>query len=140
VGFNGVLFWGGMILIGFIISAIILFSRKGKQVKWVVGASVLVVFGVLCERYLIVIPGLSHPPDLFPGMEINQAASVYEEGVAAYAPSIYEILQALGVLGFISLLFMGGLKFLKLLPTEARVVRPEPTAASPAAPTAGAPA
>ena len=49
----------------------ILFNRRtGKSIPWIVFASVLVVFGVLCERYVIVLPGLTHPPELFPGMEI----------------------------------------------------------------------
>jgi molybdopterin-containing oxidoreductase family membrane subunit len=119
-GFHGVLFWLGMISIGFIIPAIVIFSAKGKQVKWVVGASFLVVFGVLCERYLIVIPGLAHPPDLLPGMEI--LSSSFEEGVAVYHISFHEVTQALGVLGVIGLLFAAGVKYTPILPTEARVV------------------
>jgi Ni/Fe-hydrogenase subunit HybB-like protein len=101
----------------------ILFRRKtGKSVKWIVVASVLVVFGVLCERYVIVLPGLMHPPDLFPGMEIVQ--STLEEGVASYTVSFAEVLQALGVFGVIGFLFAWGLKVFKLLPTEARVLPP----------------
>jgi Ni/Fe-hydrogenase subunit HybB-like protein len=119
-GFNGVLFWVGMLLLGFIVPAFILFSSRGRSRRWVVRAAALVVFGVLCERYLIVIPGLAHPSDLFPGMEIT--ASALDEGVARYAISGYEVLQALGVLGVVGLMFLLGLKFLKLLPLEARVV------------------
>lgn len=119
-GFHSVLFWGGLIGVGSIIPAAILFHRRtGRSVPWVIVSSVLVVFGVLCERYVTVIPGLTHPPDLFPGMEITR--SVIEEGVATYSVSFYEVLQALGVLGVIGLLFVLGLKLLRLLPTEARI-------------------
>jgi Ni/Fe-hydrogenase subunit HybB-like protein len=79
-----------------------------------------VVFGVLCERYVIVLPGLTHPPELFRGMEITR--SVIEEGIASYSISFLEVLQALGVLGIIGFLFGWGLKYLKLLPTEARIL------------------
>jgi Ni/Fe-hydrogenase subunit HybB-like protein len=102
---------------------ILLFHKKtGRSVRWVVFASCLVVFGVLCERYVIVIPGLTNPPDLFQGMEI--VGSVVEEGVAGYAVSLAEIIQALGVLGAIGFLFVWGLKTFKLLPTEAKALRP----------------
>ncbi len=121
-GFHSVLFWFGLLTIGCFIPMFILFSRRtGKKVRWVVFASALVVFGVLCERYVIVLPGLTHPPELFPGMEITH--SVIEEGIAAYSISFLEVLQAVGVLGIVGFLFGWGLKNLKLLPTEARILK-----------------
>ncbi len=125
-GFHGLLFWAGMLLIGFIIPLIILFSPKGQTIKGVVVAGAMVVFGVLCERYVIVIPGLVHPADLFPGMEIVDtpaqfAAYTAVEGVATYTPTFLEILQAFGVFGVVGLMFTLGIKFMPILPTEARV-------------------
>jgi molybdopterin-containing oxidoreductase family membrane subunit len=118
-GFHSLLFWFGLMIIGLGIPMFILFRNKtGKSIKWIVIASILVVFGVLCERYVIVLPGLLHPPELFPGMEITQ--SVVQEGISSYTLSIAEILQALGVFGVIAFLFAWGLRFFKLLPTEAR--------------------
>lgn len=128
-GFHSVLFWGGLIIIGCFVPMFILFRRTGKSIRWVVFASVLVVFGVLCERYVIVLPGLTHPPELFPGMEIT--ASPIEEGIASYTVSFAEMLQALGVLGVIGFLFVWGLKAFKLLPTEARILG-QPASAEPA--------
>ena len=99
----------------------ILFKRKtGRSIRWIVLASSLVIFGVLCERYVIVIPGLTYPPELFPGMKITY--SVIQEGITTYAVSFLEVLQALGVFGIIGFLFGLGLKILKLLPTEARIL------------------
>ena len=125
-GFHGVLLWGGMLATGFIIPLIIIFSRHGRTVRGAVTASALVVFGVLCERYLIVIPGLLHPADLFPGMEIVAAPEAFAsytvvEGVASYSVTFYEVLQAFGVVGIFGLLLVYGLKFMPLLPTEGRV-------------------
>jgi molybdopterin-containing oxidoreductase family membrane subunit len=129
-GFHSVLFWFGLIIVGLCVPMIILFNgRTGKSVKWVVFASTLVVFGVLCERYVIVLPGLTHPPDMFAGMEI--VGSAIEEGVAGYTVSIAEVIQALGVLGAIGFLFVWGLKTFKLLPTEARSLERPASAGSP---------
>jgi molybdopterin-containing oxidoreductase family membrane subunit len=123
-GFHSILFWFGLMLLGCFVPMFLLFRRKtGKKIRWIVLAAALVVFGVLCERYVIVLPGLTHAPDLFPGMKIIESA--IEEGVASYSVSILEILQALGVLGVIGFLFGWGLKYLKLLPNEARIQKSE---------------
>lgn len=119
-GFHSLLFWFGLMLIGLSIPMFILFRQKtGRSIRWIVLASSLVIFGVLCERYVIVLPGLTHPPELFPGMEIIQ--SVTQEGISTYSISFLETLQALGVLGVIGFLFGGGLKYMKLLPSEAKI-------------------
>jgi Ni/Fe-hydrogenase subunit HybB-like protein len=131
-GYHSLLFWVGLIIVGCCIPMLILFrKRTGRSVQWVVLASALVVFGVLCERYVIVIPGLTNPPDLFPGMEVSGPALI--EGVASYSVSFLEVVQALGVLGVIGFLFIWGLKTFELLPTEARVLQPA-DAASPEVP------
>lgn len=115
----GTVFWGGLIITGSIIPAVLLFHPKtGRSVRAIATASVMVVFGVLCERYLIVIPGQTHPPDLLPGMEIT--GSPIAEGIVTYSISIYEILQAVGVAAMVGLAFVVGLRAMKLLPTEAR--------------------
>jgi Ni/Fe-hydrogenase subunit HybB-like protein len=96
------------------------FGVLAKEIaRWVLAASVMVVFGILCERYVIVLPGLMHPPDLFPGVLIT--GSGVAEGIVSYSVSFVEILQARGVLGVIGFLFVWGLKTFKLLPREARI-------------------
>jgi len=121
-GVHSLFFWVGLIFIGCVIPMFILFKQKtGKSIHWIVLASSLVIFGVLCERYVIVIPGLTHPAELFPGMKIVE--SVVQEGIATYAISFIEILQALGVFGVIGFLFGLGLRIFKLLPTEARILK-----------------
>jgi Ni/Fe-hydrogenase subunit HybB-like protein len=76
------------------------------------------VVGVLFERFLIVVPGLIHPPALFPGMVITN--SPIWEGVAQYSVSFFEVLQTLGVLGIIGFAFLVGLRVMPLMPKEAR--------------------
>ena len=131
-GVHSLLFWFGLVIVGCCIPMFILFRKKtGRSVQWVVLASGLVVFGVLCERYVIVLPGLTHPPDLFPGMEVVGPGLV--EGVASYSVSFLEVVQALGVLGVIGFLFIWGLKVFELLPTEARIQRTPDAAGTPVA-------
>lgn len=125
-GVHSILFWVGLMLIGSVIPVVLLFHPKtGRKIRWIVFSAALVVFGVLCERYVIVIPGQTNPPHIFPGMEITQ--SDLAEGFVEYTISGYELMQALGVLGVVGLMFLLGLKFLKLAPTEARALdRPKP--------------
>jgi len=119
-GFQSVIFWGGMALLGTLVPAVILFHAKtAGSIPWIVVASALVVFGVLCERYLIVIPGQAHPADLLPNMEIT--SSIWQEGVATYSASLPEVLQAIGVVALVGFLFVLGLWLFKLLPVEARI-------------------
>ena len=125
-GVHSVLFWVGLILLGCVVPMVILFNPStGKSIRWIVLASALVVFGVLCERYVIVLPGLTNSPDLFPGMEVTSL--VLDEGAVTYTVSFLELLQALGVFGVTGFLFVVGLKYLELLPTEARMhAKPAP--------------
>jgi hypothetical protein len=57
---------------------------------------------------------------MFPGMELS--GSPLQEGVASYRVSVAELIQALGVFGFIGFAFLWGLKAFKLMPTEARAL------------------
>jgi len=120
-GWHSILFWVGLILIGCCIPMYILFREKtGSNVRWVLIASVMVVLGILCERYVIVLPGLMHPPEMFPGMLLTGTG--VPEGIAPYYFSVVEMLQALGVFGVIGFLFVWGLKTFKLLPNEAKAL------------------
>ena len=122
-GSHSFMFWLGLISVGCVIPAVLLFIKKtGTSVNWILFASVLVVVGVLFERFLIVIPGLIHPPDLFPGYEIVD--SVIREGIVGYSISWLEVLQTLGVIGVIGFAFLVGLRLMPFAPTEARALAP----------------
>jgi molybdopterin-containing oxidoreductase family membrane subunit len=136
-GTHSLLFWLGLIFVGSVVPAVMLFVKKtGTSVRWIVVASVLVVVGVFLERFLIVMPGLMHPPELFPGWEV--VGGVIPEGFVTYSVSFLEVLQTLGVIGFIGFTFMLGLKILPFTPTEARALpTPSVAAVSPDADVAG---
>ncbi|MFC1662506.1 NrfD/PsrC family molybdoenzyme membrane anchor subunit [Gemmatimonadota bacterium] len=119
-GSHSFMFWLGLIFVGCVVPAVLLFiKRTGTSVPWTVFASTLVVVGVLFERFLIVIPGLIHAPELFPGWEIRDG--VLWEGVVGYHISYLEVLQTLGVIGVIGFAFVVGLKIMPLAPTEATI-------------------
>jgi molybdopterin-containing oxidoreductase family membrane subunit len=113
-------FWGGLVTVGLVIPAVILFHpRWGQTIGGIVVASVMQVVGVLAERYIIVLPGQDLPLDVLPGKEI--VSSPFLDGqFANYAVSLPEIAQAVGISAMVGLAYVIGLKVLALLPQEAR--------------------
>jgi molybdopterin-containing oxidoreductase family membrane subunit len=111
------IFWFGMVGCGNIFPLLILlYPPTAKSVKWTVFACLLVVVGVLCERYIIVIPGQVLPLDLFPGYEIT---SGFQDGVIAdYYVSFVEALFAAGLLALTFLAYIFVLKFFELMPED----------------------
>ena len=65
------------------------------------------------------IPGLTHPTEISRAWRLRVLS--IKKGIATYSVTFYEVLQALGVLSFIGLAFILGLKFLRLLPVEAKM-------------------
>ena len=117
-GFHSVVFWIGLVVIGIIIPAMILFNPGTKNsIKMINVAAVFHVFGVFCERYIIVVPGQTHPLDILPNMNVESVAN-YEEKVG-YSISYLEMIQALGIAAIVAIAFVLGLRFFAMLPTEA---------------------
>ncbi|MBU0700373.1 polysulfide reductase NrfD [bacterium] len=113
------IFWGGLILLGSIVPAIILFNPMTKNsIPWIMFASLLVIIGVFCERLIFVLPGQVFPLNLFPDMEM---VSGFMDGqITWYHVSLPEIAQGVGILSIVAILYIIGLKLFALLPTEAR--------------------
>jgi molybdopterin-containing oxidoreductase family membrane subunit len=117
-GFHSIVFWLGLIAMGIIIPAIILFNPGTKNsIKMINVAAAFHVVGVLCERYIIVIPGQTLPADILPNMNV-ESAGLYGEEVA-YSISFLETVQALGIAAIVAIAFILGLKFFAMLPTQA---------------------
>jgi molybdopterin-containing oxidoreductase family membrane subunit len=113
------IFWLGLIGFGNIFPLLILISRKGTAIPWIIFACFMVIGGVLCERYIIVMPAQILPFDILPGMEIS---SPFQDGqIAEYSISFVEALQGLGITAFVFLLYVFGLKFFELMPEKALV-------------------
>ncbi len=105
-------FWVIQILFGTLVPIGILFARK--TVLTVQVASLLAVIGVFAERFSLVIPGQSVPPVQVAG----RAAMGFYGEPAIYSISGAEVAIILGVIGALGILYMVGLKVIKLLPSR----------------------
>ena len=108
------LFWIFQIGMGIVLPLIILLNPKtARTVKGVVIASISVVIGVLGERAALVIPGMAQVQQLYPG---------HIEGIwgaaGAFRITFWETSLSIGIVALVALLFVLGLKFLELLPSE----------------------
>ena len=105
-------FWVIQILFGTLVPIGILFARK--TVLTVQIASLLAVIGVFAERFSLVIPGQSVPPVQVAG----RAAMGFYGEPAIYSISGAEVAIILGVIGALGILYLVGLKVIKLLPSR----------------------
>jgi len=118
------IFWGLQVGFAYVLPSIILFHPQyGKNLKWVIVASFLVVIGIFGERFSLVIPGTAYPLPFYPGKI---------EGIWGMAGSFpitpVESFMSLGMFTLMGLLFLVGLKNLELLPTDQSGQQtPEPT-------------
>ncbi len=108
------LFWVFQIGMGILIPLFLLiYPRTGRTVKGVFSASLSVMIGVFGERAALVIPGTAYPQHFFPG---------FIEGMwgkpGIFPVTIWETLLSLGIVSYIALLFVLGLKYLEILPAR----------------------
>nr|CAJ31217.1 Hdr-like menaquinol-oxidizing enzyme, subunit B (HmeB) [uncultured sulfate-reducing bacterium] len=117
-GSHSMVFWVGLIGLGIVVPALILFAPATKNsIKMINVAAILHVIGVLCERYIIVVPGQLHPADILPNMNVESVA--LDGAVVSYSISFLEVVQALGVAAIVAIAFMLGLRIFAMLPTQA---------------------
>lgn len=117
-GSHSLVFWVGLVGLGIVVPALILFSPGTRDsIKMINVAAVLHVFGVLCERYIIVIPGQLLPPVILPNMNVSSVA--LDGAVATYSISFLEVVQALGIAAIVALAFVLGLRIFAMAPTQA---------------------
>jgi len=122
------LFWVFQVGMGILLPlAILLHPRAGQGVKGVVVAAMSVIIGVLGERAALVIPGTAYPQPLYPG----HIEGIW--GAPGFFPiTLWETLLSLGIISFVGLLFVLGLKYLEILPVqEAPVSAPQPESSMP---------
>lgn len=117
-------FWAGLIGLGGIVPIFILLNPRTKtNLKWILTAGALHVFGVLCERILIILPGQFLPVPILPGYEISSA---FGDGkILWYFPSFIEWTQIIGVIALVVFLYIMGLRMLPFLPAEGKYVKEE---------------
>jgi molybdopterin-containing oxidoreductase family membrane subunit len=117
-GSHSLVFWIGLVGLGIVVPALILFSPGTKDsIKMINVAAVLHVIGVLCERYIIVVPGQLHPAEILPNMKVESVA--LDGAIVTYSITFLEVIQALGVAAILTIAFVLGLRIFAMLPTKA---------------------
>jgi len=106
-------FWGIQIFLGTLVPIGILMLAR-KTIVTVQVASLLAVIGVFAERFSLVIPGQSVPPQ----QVVGRALMGFYGEPAIYSISGAEFAIILGVIGAIGVLYLAGLRMIKLLPSR----------------------
>jgi len=87
------LFWIGYVLIGSVVP-MVLVSRSSATARTLRVAALLTLVGAFAALYVFIIGGQAYPLEIFPGYEVT--SSFRDGAVAAYAPSVPEVLLGLG--------------------------------------------
>jgi molybdopterin-containing oxidoreductase family membrane subunit len=119
-GPHNILFWWGLIGAGILIPAAILFNPGTKNsIKMINVAAALHIIGVLCEKYLAVVPAQTHAADILPNMHVESVA--LDGANVGYSISLLEAVQVLGIAALIAIAFILGLRYFAMLPTKALI-------------------
>ena len=132
-GVYTMMFWIGQVLVGGLLPlAIVFHPALGMQRSWLTAASVMVILGGLATMYVIIIGGQAFPMSLFPDKTIIDSGFYDGVGgaIAAYTPSLPEVLLGIGGLGVALLITVIGMRMLKILPVslEDRIADPHSAA------------
>ena len=113
-GIYTALFWFGQILIGGIVPLVLLFhpglSRSRVSIAL---AALCVIAGGLAQLYVLIIGGQAFPQLMFPDKDVT---SSFIGGVAAYSPSLPEVLLGVGGVALALAMTSVALKVLPFLP------------------------
>ncbi|SMN15386.1 Sulfite reduction-associated complex DsrMKJOP protein DsrP (= HmeB) [uncultured Candidatus Thioglobus sp.] len=107
------LFWYGQIILGGLVPLALLYSPATKGNRTMLGlASVLIILGGIVQLYIIIVGGQAYPMELFPGKEILEGYG----GIAAYTPTLPELMLGLGGIAVALIAIAYLIKFLPFLP------------------------
>ena len=109
-------FWGGYVLLGSVLPLMLLFHPRFSGERSTLAASSLVVLGAGAWLFVFIIGGQAFPLEIFPGHVVSSSFS--DGAVAAYAPSMPELLLGLGGLGAAFVLTTVGVRVLDFMPQD----------------------
>ncbi len=115
-GLYPLLFWGGYVLLGSVLPLMLLFHPRFSGERSTLAASSLVVLGAGAWLFVFIIGGQAFPLEIFPGHVVSSSFS--DGAVAAYAPSMPELLLGLGGLGAAFVLTTVGVRVLDFMPQD----------------------
>ncbi len=114
-GIYPALFWFGQILIGSILPLVVLFHPGLSRSRGIIAlAAVCVILGGLAQLYVLIIGGQAYPQLMFPDKEVT--SSFFDGVVAAYTPSLPEVMLGVGGTALALALTTVALKVLPFLP------------------------
>lgn len=114
-GVYTLLFWGGQVLLGGLVPLWLLFTGTPSSSRQALAAG-SVVIGGLMQVYGIVIGGQAVPMPLLPGLSLH--SSFGDGRIAAYAPSLPELLLGLGGVALAIAIVLLGSSVLRFLPVR----------------------
>jgi len=101
-------FWFGQFLFATILP-IVIYIFKRNSVVWLGVSGLMIVIGIICVRFNLVIPAFIVPP--IP--HLNEAFIQYRFNFA-YFPSIWEWITSFGIVSLVSFLFLLAYKYLPI--------------------------
>jgi molybdopterin-containing oxidoreductase family membrane subunit len=110
------LFWLGYVVLGALLPLALLFHPQCTGARWTFAASVLVVGGAFAWLYVFIIGGQAFPLEIFPGSVVS--SSFGDGAIAAYSPSLPELLLGIGGLGAAYLITVVGIRALDFMPQD----------------------
>jgi molybdopterin-containing oxidoreductase family membrane subunit len=115
-GVYPLLFWVGYVAFGSLLPLLLIYHPRSGSARSMLAASLLVVVGAFALLYVFIVGGQAFPLELFPG---HRVASTFGDGaVAAYVPSLPELVLGVGGLGVAFLVTVVGVRVLRFLPQD----------------------
>jgi len=111
------LFWIVQIGLGSLLPLALLYGPAGKSRLWIIVACLLTIIGGLAQVYIIIIGGQAYPMEMFPGMEVLES-SFFDGTVAAYSPSLPEVVLGIGGIALALAATVVGTRVLRFLPVS----------------------
>jgi molybdopterin-containing oxidoreductase family membrane subunit len=109
------LFWIGQVLVGGIVPLALVFSPGASRSRGALAAAAAcVIAGGLAQLYVLIIGGQAYPQLMFPDKEVT--SSFFDGVVAAYTPSLPEVMLGVGGTALALALTAVALKALPFLP------------------------
>ncbi len=116
-GIYTLLFWGGQVLVGGLLPLALVFAPQlRRRAAALPLACAAVVAGGLAQLYVIIIGGQAWPQQMFPGKDVRSAA--FDGVIAAYAPSLPEVVLGVGGVALALAITVVGLRLLPFLPAS----------------------
>ncbi len=110
------LFWLGYVLLGSVAPMVLVFHPRLRGGRGALAASALVVLGAFAWLFAFIVGGQAWPLEIFPGRAVS--SSFGDGAVAAYAPSLPELLLGLGGVGAAFLITVAGLRLFDMAPHD----------------------